>query len=100
MVVSDDVADALVLKLKAAGFDIDLETATCADLMLALDACKIQNPRRFTAGSPRISSNGRTVECILTTVDPLVSATLSSSSREALLRIAGFMVDACNRYLP
>ena len=52
MVVSDDVADALVLKLKAAGFDIDLETATCADLMLALDACKIQNPRRFTAGIP------------------------------------------------
>lgn len=53
MVVSDDVADALVLKLKTAGYEFDPQTVTCAELLVLLQDCEI---RIGNGGSFLISS--------------------------------------------
>ncbi len=102
VVNSDDVAEELVKKLRAAGFDINPEIVTCADLITLLGACQIHSPRRFRAKvpEPHIVAGKKGFKTIIETPDPLVYIMAGSDTEAKLTRMVDFMVDACNRYLP
>jgi hypothetical protein len=46
LITAAEVADALAEKLKAAGYDINMETATAADILTMLQDAEIVKPER------------------------------------------------------